>query len=127
MKFYGKKEQNKIKYHNPRAVMDYIEILKDGQEICIDLKIKRKFRSMSQNNLYWKWLEIIGDDLGYTSEDLHSTFKAMFLTDNTREIPIVRSTTALDTKQFTIYLNKIEELCKEKFNMVLPHPDDLYM
>ena len=126
MKFYGTKEKNQIKYQNPSILTEYISNLKDGQEIVLEIKTKRRIRSLSQNALYWLWLDVISQDTGFTSEDLHSTFKSLFLVDNTQKIPLVRSTTDLDTAQFTLYLNKIEDLCFDKLNIKLPQPEELY-
>jgi hypothetical protein len=127
MKFFAKKTDGRVKYDNPVRVKEYIDQLKDGQEVQVEIKIKRKFRSVSQNSLYWYWLGVISDDTGYTTDELHGTFKSMFLTDHTRQIPLVRSTTALDTAEFTIYLSKIEDTCREKLNITLPNPADLYL
>ena len=127
MKFYGRKTKGKVEYKNPLKVREYVDTLKEGQEVCIEIKIKRNFRSVSQNSLYWFWLGVISDDTGFTSEELHSTFKAMFLTDRSRKIPIVRSTTALDTGEFTIYLDKILQVCREKLEIELPSPEDIYL
>jgi hypothetical protein len=57
----------------------------------------RKTRSIRQNALMWVWLNIMGDNLGYDPEELHCTFKAMFLTDRSLKVPLVRSTTQLST------------------------------
>lgn len=39
----------------------------------------KKDRSLEQNALYWKWLTIIGADLGESKEDLHERYKGKFL------------------------------------------------
>ncbi len=127
MKFFGKKIDGQVKYDNPSRVREYIDQLKDEQEVQIEIKVKRKFRSVSQNNLYWLWLGVISDDTGFTTDELHGTFKSMYLTDHTQKIPLVRSTTALNTEEFTIYLNKIQDLCREKLEITLPNPEDLYL
>ncbi len=126
MKFFATKNNNSLEYKNPQLILDFINSLKDGQEVILEIKVKRKIRTLPQNALYWCWLDIISQDTGFTSEELHDTFKAMFLTDNTRQIPIVRSTTVLDTEQFTKYLNKIEDICFQKLNIKLPLPEELY-
>jgi hypothetical protein len=97
---------------------------KDG-DYSVNIKPRRKIRSLSQNALYWVWLDIISGDLGYDSEELHATFRSMFLTDKTKKVPLIRSTTALSTSEFTIYLDKIERFCNQELNIFLPHPEDL--
>lgn len=36
-------------------------------------------RSLAQNSLYWKWLDIAGRDFGYTSDEWHDECRLMFL------------------------------------------------
>jgi hypothetical protein len=38
-----------------------------------------KDRSAEQNALYWKWLTVIGNELGESKEDLHERYKDKFL------------------------------------------------
>jgi hypothetical protein len=45
----------------------------------IDIREHKKDRSVEQNALYWKWLTVIGNDLGETKEDLHERYKDKFL------------------------------------------------
>ena len=99
--------------------------IKKQKDCVIELTVKkyRRKRSLDQNNLYWLWLGVIGDDLGYTADELHTSFRAMFLTDKTKKIPLVRSTTALDVKDFSIYLGKVERQASE-LGIILPQPED---
>lgn len=36
-------------------------------------------RSLAQNALMWKWLGLIGPDLGYTKDEAHEVYKEKFL------------------------------------------------
>ena len=93
----------------------------EGQRIQLTIQKERHARSLSQNSLYWLFLTFIGQELGYDTEELHSTFKAMFLTDRSKEFPIVRSTAKLSTAEFTDYLDKITRKVAE-MGVVLPDP-----
>lgn len=44
----------------------------------IVIKGFKEIRSLSQNALYWKWLSIIGLDLGMTKDELHLEYKSQF-------------------------------------------------
>jgi len=96
-------------------------------------------RSQQQNKLMWKWIKEIGDEIGMNTHDLHEEFKEKFLKpilerddENFREIIFLArkaflaglkglaielnirisrfaSTTMLDTKQMTEYLESIEK------------------
>ena len=95
----------------------------DGQKVIVTVKKFYKSRSTKQNSLYWVWLNHIGNEIGEEPEDLHNTFKAMFLVDRAKDFPIVRSTTSLNTFQFMEYMEKIARKMSE-MNISLPNPDE---
>lgn len=95
-----------------------------------EVKIWRKKRSLPQNKLYWAWLRCIAKDgeTGYTEEELHEYFKKRFLNWREKEIfgdsiSIVKSSTELNTKEFTDYLDKIHVLMAG-IGIRLPLPGD---
>ena len=64
--------------HRARAVAIINSLPLDPvQEIII--RERKKDRSADQNSLYWKWLTIIGNELGEGKEDLHERYKDKFL------------------------------------------------
>lgn len=95
----------------------------EGKEVLVTVKKAIKGRSTKQNNLYWLWLTCIGNELGYDIEDLHCTFKAMYLVDRTKKFPVVKSTTSLTTAEFMDYMEKIAIKTAE-LNIYLPSPDE---
>ena len=98
----------------------YLSTLGDG-ELTVLVEKKKRHRTIKSNAYYWVCLSIIGDELGYTKEEIHSTFKAMFLVDRTGKIPIVRSTANLNTQEFTKYFDKIIYKASE-LGISLPEP-----
>ena len=110
-------------------VIEYIHKLPDNKQYTVKVKTKRHVRSASQNSLYWMWLTCIQDETGNNKNDLHEYFRSEFcnknrinLSQKTIEIPV--STTTLDTKQFTEYLNKIQVFATSELGIILPDPDD---
>ena len=95
----------------------------DGQKVLVSVKKYYRSRSTKQNSLYWVWLTAIGNEIGEEPEDIHSTFKAMFLVDRSKKFPIVKSTTSLNTFEFMEYMEKIARKMAE-LNIVLPNPDE---
>src|SRR5690606_20540385 len=95
----------------------------EGKRVIVTVKKAITGRSTRQNNLYWLWLTAIGNELGYDIEDLHCTFKSMFLIDRSKEFPIVRSTTSLSTVEFMEYMEKIARKMDE-LGIKLPQPDE---
>jgi len=104
-----------------KRIEEYLKSLKKGK-VQIEIKKVRAIRSLQQNALYWMWLSIISNDTGFTPDELHTTFRSMFLTDHSQRLPVVRSTTVLNKIQFGLYLDKIEREAG-KMGIILPVPD----
>lgn len=107
-----------------------IQQLKEGVHWIMDVKRYRKRRTLSQNKLYWLWINCIAAETGNRPDDIHDYLKEKFLPKrtidifgNAKDIPI--STTQLNTKQFTNYLNAIDADVSTEGIMLL-YPDDLH-
>lgn len=94
-------------------------------------------RSLSQNNLYWKWLTEIAQqtkDKGYgyyDSEDMHEYYKDRFCPDKSLTIGKttiqVKSTKKLDKGEMTFYMNQIHQWAVNAgFRLSMPE-DSEYM
>ncbi len=112
-------------------VVDTIYSLDDEKSWDVKITKKRWSRSISQNNLYWLWLTCIEQETGTFRDELHDFFKAKFL--GFEEIEVfgrivtkVKSTTSLDTLQFTNYLDKIQVFASVELGIKLPIPQDKY-
>lgn len=107
-----------------------IDQLKEG--VRFDVKITRHHpkRSISQNNLYWKWIDCIHDETGSDKDDIAERLKTKFLGCESREVlgAIIerpRSTTTLSTADFTAYMDKIQAWAATDYGIILPRPEDL--
>jgi len=120
--FRGTVEHGALKIYNP----DFISFLRqfEGKVLFLTIQPEKRPRSLPQNRLYWEWLGIIGNTLGYTREEMHDTFKAMFLTDHGARLPVVRSTTGLTTKEFSEYMGKVDRQAAE-LGISLPTPEEI--
>ena len=112
------KKQSAISYFN--------KLLAKGSLIEIR-EIKSK-RSISQNALYWLYLTCIEVETGTDRNYLHEYFKEQFI--EPKKINVLgkvlefRTTTNLDTKQFTDYLNRIVDFALMELSISMPNPDD---
>ena len=95
--------------------------LKKDAYISIETKPKR---SSAQNRLYFKMLELVSEDTGYTKEELHQLFKSEFLGDKIevldRPFMFTRSTTKLKKDEFGKYLTDIRYYVLDKLGYNLP-------
>jgi len=70
-------------------------------------------RSPQQNNYYWSIVTILGDELGYTDHEMHSTIKTHFN---------IESTKTLSTKEFAKFIEKLIRWSAIELNIVIPDP-----
>lgn len=73
-------------------------------------------RSSQQNNYYWKIVNILADDLGYTEQEMHSTLKNHFN---------IESTKTLSTKEFSKLIEQIIRWSAIDLGIVIPDPKTL--
>ena len=98
---------------------------------------QKDIRSLAQNRYYWKWLTIISTHTGQGTGDkyqdthaLHKHYKKKFNSEmhvnEDGEIEIeINSTSELNTKEFTVYLNRIRQDVLEEHGITLPDPRDI--
>ncbi|MGL5913699.1 MAG: hypothetical protein ACRCZB_05990 [Bacteroidales bacterium] len=125
-----------LKILNPidkKKVIQYVESLSDTRKYIVEVKVKRERRSIEQNRLYWLWLTCIQDETGNDKETLHEFFKqhvlgvkTLWILDDRYSVDMVRSTTALDTKEMTDYLNRVQQFANVDLGIILPNPEDLH-
>jgi hypothetical protein len=116
-----------------------VDALPEDRRWLITVQLIREKRSIKQNRLYRLWLNVIADDTGTEEDYLHDLFAELFLpkvkrriigvatVNNLEEKPI--STTLLNTKEFTDYLEKIRRWAIENVDeaIILPNPDDRHI
>lgn len=111
-------------------VLSAIQDLKENVHWIVDIKRYRKKRTLSQNKLYWLWINCIAYETGNKPDDIHDYLKNRFLPKRKIKIfdeikEVTMSTTELNTKQFTDYLNAIDADISTE-GITLLYPDDLH-
>lgn len=117
-----------------RAIERFKYLLNNGK--IIELKEKRKIRSLSQNNylhliLSWFALEM-GETLEYTKREIFKKevnpdlFQFEFVNRKTGEIrEDLKSTALLDTKELTTAIERFRNFASKNLGIYLPEPSDL--
>jgi hypothetical protein len=101
----------------------------DTTQASISISRYKPSRSDAQNRLYWKWVDILGKELGYSKDETHLILADKFLgrieitTKKGDVISTVKSTRGLKTGEFTDYLHDIDFFISE-YDIVLPYGDD---
>ena len=92
----------------------------------MELTIKpfKKNRSISQNSLYWKWMMICADELGYTKNGMHHTFMRELLAPIIIDTPsgdvMEYSTRKLNVKEMAAYMEQVSFTAGE-YGVKLPN------
>lgn len=104
--------------------------LLDSGEYVVTIKKNRAIRSLSQNKYYHAILKIIAIDTGHDHEMLHEICKKKF-NGETISFPkggmeiVGKSTSNLDTAEFTAYINRVKQWAIDEFDMVIPEAKDV--
>lgn len=116
------------------VIKSVIDKLPEGKRYDVSVKLHRERRTLDQNRLYFLWLACISDETGQSKDDLHDYFKQAYLGFSRRsvivgsveqQVYVSPTTTALNTKQFTDYLNQIQVFANAELGILLPNPTDI--
>lgn len=72
-------------------------------------------RSAHQNNYYWRIVQLLGDELGYTNQEMHLTIKNHFNIESTKE---------LERKEFSDFIERLIRWSAIELNVVIPDPQN---
>lgn len=110
--------------------LDYVfSTLRNGR---YEIQIRRltEKRSVSQNDLLWLWLKCIEDETGTTKEDAYLFYCKKFLSKMVvvgNKLECVNDTSSrLNTKQMTQFLEKIRADAATELGITLPDPQDAF-
>jgi len=106
-----------------------LQELKEG-EYVVTIKKNRAIRSLSQNKYYHAILNIIGIETGHTHEELHEALKMKFNSEmiffpKSGSQVVAKSTSDLDSGQFTAYINRVKNWALNEFSIVIPEAKDI--
>lgn len=120
---------------NPRHLAQLEETMKDvfkkkNKPINVYVCEVTETRTLTQNRYYWSLMEMIGKETGDHRNEVHKFMKSKFL--GKEEITIggfketaETSTTDLDTKQMTDYIDNIIKFALDFLGIELPRPGEV--
>ena len=124
MKHFGKIKNLKIDFlDEERFVEDLLKF--EGKDIIFTLSENKDYRTNSQNKLWWKYMHIMGADLGYTKNEMHDICKLKFLEreriEDGLKIKYLKSTAALTKKEFRELIDLVIIWAAQTFSINLPN------
>ena len=102
----------------------------EGKRVEITIQKLKSTRSIQQNRLYWLYVTIMANELGYNKEELHEIIKYQFLkkekaNERTGEIfQYIGSTANLSISEFMDLINSLQQWASQEFSIVLPDPGE---
>ena len=124
MKHYGKIKNLKIDFlDEERFVEDLVKL--EGKDIIFTLIENKDFRTNSQNKLWWKYMQIMGNELGYDKDEMHDICKLKFLKRERYEdgirVEYLKSTAQLTKKEFKKLVDEVIIWAAKTFSINLPN------
>ncbi len=124
MKHFGKIKNFKIDFlDEERFVADLLKF--DGMDIVFTLSENKDFRTNSQNKLWWKYMDIMGGDLGYSKNEMHDICKLKFLkrerVEDGIKVEYLKSTAQLTKKEFKKLVDDVIIWAASTFSINLPN------
>ena len=119
-----------ISFYN---ITEFIDTLSRAKKWKITVEPYKERRSLSQNALYWVWVEKVakecGDSVGYTKNEMARIFKQMFLvpsvvTHGGVDYPEY-STKGLSKAEMSEYMSHIDHFAVSEFGVYVPIPEEL--
>ena len=124
MKHFGRIKNLEIDFLDEEKLLE--DLLKfDGKDIIFSISENKDYRTNSQNKLWWKYMEIMGLELGYTKNEMHDIAKLKFLEreriEDGLKIKYLKSTTALTKKEFRDLIESVIIWAASTFSINLPN------
>jgi len=124
-KLKAKIKNGSIVYTDQKTKEKHIQSLEDC-EVSVVIKKWRKCRSGEQNKFLWGVVyQTISDFTGYETEDLHNHFKAHFLSKKVGKLTTTYSTSGLNSKEFTEYIEKIRRFADTQLELRIPNANEI--
>ncbi|MFA5080282.1 MAG: recombination protein NinB [Candidatus Paceibacterota bacterium] len=129
-KFICKLIGGKLEFTNRQKLINYLKSLPENIELELVIKKKTSQRSLEQNAWYWGIaLKTILKEVGYSPKEMHEILKAEFLTSfwefQGKAYTIVRSTTDLNTTEFSEYMGNVQRFASMEMGVYIPSPNEV--
>lgn len=122
--FPGTVQNGKLLLDNKADFTNHLLSL-EGKRVEVTVEKYRRKRTVDQNSYYWLILDMISKETGQDPLSLHQAFKFRFSGKITvKGLLVPQSSKALDTIDFSTYVDNIKSWAREFLNMELPSPGE---
>ena len=113
-----------------KRFVEHIRSLNLAKPWVASIKRKAAKRSLSQNALYWRFVDIAADHFGYTKDIMdielkrHCDGPVETYTDLDGVERARFSTSKADTPEMAAYMDRVSLFLASEHGLILPHPAD---
>ena len=127
MKQFGIIKKGKLILNNKHQFNQQLIEL-EGKEVVIKIVERGNRRTNDQNSLFWKWVEIISNETGYTKEETKELISYKFLQRERIDAEgytemYLKGTSTLSKKEFNEFMNQVSFWSNTTLNITLPSND----
>lgn len=123
--FKGKATKGKVVL-NDQQTFNLLVWSLEGKEIEMTIGKPSKPRSNQENRYYWGvCIKILCEHTGYTPDEMHDSLRMLFLRDEGRQVPTLKSTAGLSTVSFEKYMSRIREWASCEMSVYIPEPGEV--
>jgi len=124
MKQFGIIKKGNLKLNNKEQFQEQL-LQFEGKEVVIKITERNNNRTKYQNSLFWKWVEIISNETGYTKEETKELISYKFLQRERVDAEgytetYLRGTSTLSKKEFNEFMNEVSFWSNSTLNITLP-------
>ena len=124
MKQFGIIKKGNLKLNNKEQFQEQL-LQFEGKEVVIKITERNNNRTKDQNSLFWKWVEIISNETGYTKEETKELISYKFLQRERVDAEgytetYLRGTSTLSKKEFNEFMNEVSFWSNSTLNITLP-------
>jgi hypothetical protein len=124
LKIFGKISKGKIVWDNKTKLIEGLKNFNEGADVVVEIREAETARTINQNKLWWKWMQILGDFWGLSRNEAHDLCKVKFLKQeiliNGEKIDKLQSTTTLTKGEFNLLMNDVLFWANDTFQVNLP-------
>ncbi len=102
----------------------------EDKKVDVIVEKYKSTRTLKQNAYLWSCIyKLIGDEIGYTAEEVHQLCKSMFLKKHLdvkeKRYTIVGSTASLNTVDFTHYIEAVKDWASQELGIFIPEAENV--
>ena len=124
MKNFATIKKGKLILNNKQQFQDQLKEF-EGKEVVIKIAERNNNRTKDQNSLFWKWIDIISKETGYTKEETKELISYKFLRrerideEGYTEV-YLKGTSTLSKQEFSDLMNNVSYWTNSTLNITLP-------